>query len=321
LLALVASAAIGICVGGATYALGSAGTEDGWEELGMLLLGAFLGLGAFAIAYVAGLTLAARRAFATGRRILPFVLSLAVPALLVATAMALAAAADSAGADFPRAMGGLAFAGAVVAAPAAFAWSGTTRGRRIIAAALTALTILMVLTTAGQVALTRHQLNVVADRLPLVLFSGNTAEAPFERWRRDQFGTIAITDDVGSIARQGKRARLKYFAPGGVVFITMHTDIGTCRDTTTYTCRTTGTLQGNEIRRYERITEYGAYPRSDAFDVLVYPDGSAVSVNDDASKDWPPQAGNASTMQVLESLVRVDRGQFERATGSKLRLS
>ena len=179
----------------------------------------------------------------------------------------------------------------------------------------------MIATTAGQVVLNRHQLTVVADRLPLVLFAGNTADAPFEGWRRDEFGTLTITHDTGSIAQQGQRAYLKYFAPDGVVFITMHTDIGACRDTAMYTCRTTGAMQGNEIRRYERISEYGSYPRSDAFDVLVYPDGSAVSVNDDASRNWPPSTRNVSTTQVLQSLVRVDRGQFERATGSKLRLS
>lgn len=319
---LVVAGVVGVAVGVVVTALGTAGSDDdGFGELGAFLLGIALGIVAFAATYLGGLAVVARRAFPRGRRILPFVLSLAIPAVVLAVALALAALADSEGTDFPGAMGIVAFIGVAAAAPASFAWAGSRRGRRFLAVGAASLVALMVLSTAAEIGLTRHRLAEVADRMPFVLFAGRSADAPFDGWRRDTFRTITIRDDVGSIAPQGKSAGLKYFAFANVVFVTMHTDIGPCQDRPLYTCRTSGTLQGNEMRRYERVATYGAYPRSDAFDVLVYPDGSAVSVNDDESRNWPRTPRDFTTTQVLQSLVRVDRQQFERATGSKLRLS
>jgi hypothetical protein len=321
LLSLIAAAVVGVCVGAGTYILCSTGNDDGWAELGAFLLGIALGITAFAASHLGGLAVGARRAFPHGHRMLPVVLSLAIPALLLAAAVALAGLADSEGTDFPRAMGIVAFIGAVAAAPASFAWAGGARSRRRLAVGAGALIALMVVSTAAEIGLTRHRLAQVADRMPFVLFAGGSAEAPFDGWRRDAFRTITISDDVGSIAPHGNDAVLKYFASANVVFVTMHTDIGPCQDTPLYTCRTSGTLQGNEIRRYERIAPYGAYPHSDAFDVLVYPDGSAVSVNDDESRNWPRTPRDFTTTQVLQSLVRVDWAQFELATGSTLRLA
>jgi hypothetical protein len=321
-LALIVAVLIGAGVGIVVTALGTAGSDDDrFGELGAFLLGLALGVVAFAATYLGGLAVAARRAFPRGRRILPWVLSLAIPAVVFAAALALECVADLEGTDFPRAIGFVAFVGAFVAAPAAFAWSSTSRGRRLLAVGAAALVALMAVSTAAEIGVTRRQLAEVADRMPLVLFAGRSADAPFDGWRRDTFRTITIGDDDESIAPHGKSAHLKYFASTNVVFVTMHTDIGPCQDTPLYACRTTGTLQGNEIRRYERLAPYGAYPRSDAFDVLVYPDGSAVSVSDDESPNLPRMPRDFTTAQVLQSLVRVDRQQFERATGSTLWLS
>jgi hypothetical protein len=321
-LALIVAVVVGAGVGIVVTGLGTAGSDDdGFGELGAFLLGLALGVVAFAATYLGGLSVAARRAFPPGRRILPWTLSLAIPAALVAFALALGGLADSQGTDYPRALGIMTFIGAVASAPASFTWAAHPRTRRGLALAAASLVALMVVSTAAEIAVTRHQLDQVADRTPFVLFAGRAVNAPFDGWRRDTFRTITIGEDEEPIASHGSSATLKYFAPRNVVFVTMHTDIGPCEDTSLYTCRATGTLQGNEIRRYERITPYDAYPRSDAFDVLVYPDGSAVSVNDNETRNVPGTRPDVTTSQVLQSLVRVDRQQFEHATGATLRLA
>ena len=317
---LAVSGILGVAVGIVVTALGTAGTDDnGFGELGAFLLGAALGVLAFAVTYLVGLAVSARLAFPPGRRALPFALSLAIPALIAAATLTLGAVADSAGTDLPQAVGVMAFIGGVVAAPASFAWAGVKYGRRYLALSAAALAALMVVTTAADIGFTHRQIAKAADRLPLVLFAGASADAPFDGWRRDRFGTVTITDDTRSIAERGQRIYLKYFTPDGVAFLTMHTNIGACQDTTLYTCHTSGTLHGNEIRHYERTSKYGSYPQAGAFDVLVYPDGTAVSVNDESYRAYGTRAGTTTT-QILTSLVRVDRHQFERSTGSKLRV-
>lgn len=317
---LVIAVALGAAVTYFVTATGSAGSDDAWGELGAFLLGLVLGVLAFAVSYLLGLVLAARASLPRGQRVLPVALSVAIPAVVVAAASALSALAGDAGTSFPESIGIVALLGALVAAPFAFAWSATRRGRRRLAIGTAALLVLMTAATGVQVAHARHQVAVAATRVPFVLFAGGTADAPYDGWRRDTFTSTTIRDDVGSIARGGLRAELKYLTDSGVVYVTMHSDIGACLDTDRYTCRVTGTLYGAELRHYERTTPYGSYPQADTFEVLVQPDGSAVSVSgeDPASRapGWPAVLG----ARVLASLVRVDRQQFERATGTRLRL-
>lgn len=311
--------ALGAAVTYLVTATGSAGSDDGFGELGAFLLGLVLGVLTFAVAYLVGLTVAAR-SLPRGQRLLPVTVSLAIPAVVAATATALSAVADDAGARLPEAMGVVAFVGALAAAPAAFAWSATSRGRRRLAIGTAALLVLMGVVTGAQVAYARHQVGVAAARIPFVLFVGGTADAPYEGWRRDTFTTTTISDDVGSIAQGGMRATLRYFTGYGLVTVTMHSDIGPCIDTERYTCRQLGTLQDNEVRRYERVTEYGGYPQSDTFEVLVRPEGSAVSVSEEGPSRRRPDPAAVPARQVLSDLVAVDREQFERATHSRLRL-
>jgi hypothetical protein len=318
---LMAATGLGAGTGAGIYAVGARGNQgDGWGALGAFLLGIAVGMIAFVITYVVGLVLAAGRVFPPGRRLLPVTLSLAIPALVAATTLALTAVAENASARSTtgqHVMTAVAFLGSLAAAPAAFAWAGSPKRRRGLAIATAALTVLMVGATVSGVRVAQHQLDETAKDLPLVLFTGGTATAPFDGWRRDEFSRTTITDDTVPFAEQGKATYLKYFAPRRVVFLTMHTHVGACETTTRYTCRTTGSLSGNELRRYDRIARYGSYPRSAAFHVLVYPDGSAVSVNVEDSIGNGIQTDPA---QVLANLVRVDRRAFEHATGAPLRL-
>ena len=318
---LIAATGVGVGTGAGIYAIGARGNQgDGWGALGAFLLGLAVGIIAFVVTYVVGLVLAAARVFPLGRRILPVTLSLAIPALVAATTLALTAVAENASArstSGQQVMTTIAFLGSLVAAPASFAWAGSRRGRRGLAIGTAALVVLMVGATSASVVVARDQLDETANRLPLVLFTGGTATAPFDNWRPDHFSRTTITADSDPFVQRGKAAYLKYMGPGGVVFVTMHTNVGTCGTTARYTCRTTGSLRGNELRRYDRIARYGSYPRSAAFDVLVYPDGSGVSVNDEG----PSGHGiRTEPTQVFASLVRVDRDAFERATDALLRL-
>jgi hypothetical protein len=318
LLVLLVAAVVGTCVGGGIYLLGSSDSDDGWAELGALLMGVAGGVVAFVVAYICGLVLAARRAFGRGGRMLPVSLSFALPAELAAVLAVGAAVSQALGTDLPRAAAVVAVLGSLVAAPTAFAWAGTSTGRRRLVIAMAALTVLVVVVTAVGVALGRVELRQTADRLPLVVFRGGTAAAPFDGWRRDELSSIRITDDASPFAKTGQQAAaLKYFTREGFAFLTMHTGVAPCQDTALYTCRTSGTLRGAEVRRYDRIAEFGSYPSSAAFDMLVYPDGTGVSVNTETRVALP----GTTPVRLLESLVRVDRDTFEQATGAALRLN
>jgi hypothetical protein len=318
---LLVAGLAGAAVGAATYALGKSGSDNGWEQLGAFLLGIVLGLVTFGATYFTGLVLAARRAFTRGRRVLPVVLALAIPAGIAALATVLGTWVERSGSN--SAVLGLAAAAGVLAAPsAAFAWSGTRRTRQRLALATGALVCVMLAVTAASIALRDRAVDAAAKRLPLVLFDGTTAEAPIVGLRRDTFTTITIThgvSDTDGIDPGSEHVHLRYFAQAGFVYLTMHSGIGPCHTSPSYTCRVTGELWGNEIRHYDRLVDRGYYPHAASFDVLVYPDGRAVSVTDDGYRQGPGQLQVPAT-QLMERLVRVDRRQFERATGSRLRL-
>jgi hypothetical protein len=147
------------------------------------------------------------------------------------------------------------------------------------------------------------------EELPLVLFDGTSAESPFPNWKRDAFSRTVVQSE-SAFAPDGHEAYLKYFSAPGVVFITMRTDVGECSPTLLrgYTCQVVGTLPAGELRHYLSPEQFPTYNRE--FFVLVYADGSGVSVNVDGLQ-LPAQ-------NVLARLQRVDRKTFEGATNSEV---
>lgn len=306
LLVFAIAAATATIAGFATYALASAGKEsEGFEALGWALLGAIVGLVIGVGVTIAGLIVSAQRLFLPGHRGAPVALALLGPAIAFALAMAVATYLPGAA---PPVLFLLSLAG--LAAPSlAFLWCGTTaptqavllRGGGVLAA------LVVVAFLIGYVVSDAREDAVVAD-LPLVLFDGTTAETPYG-WRRDAFTTTAVRSET-AFAPEGHEAYLKYFAPGGVAFLTMRTEVGECspRPVRNYTCRVLGALSAGELRSYVTTGSYASHPDSAEFLVLVYPDGSGVSMNVD-----PVQT---SGQDVLSRLQRVDRERFEAATGA-----
>ena len=164
-------------------------------------------------------------------------------------------------------------------------------------------------------------LGLAAAETPLVLFGGTTADPGFPGWRRDQFATLRLRPSH-SFTDRGHEGYLKYFTPSGVTFVTMHTDAGDCAATApAYTCSTAGELPDGELRSYVRTASYGTYPQADGYLALVYPDGSAVSVDVEPGPYDDPAESLAQARSVLASLERVDRDRFEDQAGTSLSLS
>lgn len=318
-LAVLVGAAVAGVLGGAVVGLASysgTGEGDDWSELGAILLGLVAGLVVFGVSYVVGLVLAARRAFPDGRRALPVVLAFGIPAAFGALVIGLRDVAEQLDADLVPAVGVVVGLAVIAAAPLAFGLAGTAAGRRRLTVILAAAAVLVVAVSGVGIGVERARTSRVVAQLPLVLFDGRTADAPFAGWRRDVFSTVWVNESRRTFTEKGHSAYLKYLSGGGAVFVTMYTEVGACTDTTAYLCRVVGTADGGEQRTYTRVARYGSYPRSASFAVLAYPDGSAVSV--DAPE--PGRTTATSPDEVLRSLVRVDRQTFERATGSALRV-
>jgi hypothetical protein len=325
LLALLA-AAIASVLGGAVVAAvsysGSTGDRDDWSELGAILLGLVAGVVVFAVAYVAGLVLTARRAFPPGRRVVPVALALGIPVGLTVFALAVSGVAAMSEADLPP-PAGLPVAVAVLAAgPLAFAWGNSAVGRRRLLVAVAAVAALVVGIAGVGIGVERARTSRIVAQLPLVLFEGRTADAPFAEWRRDEFKSAWVTENRRTFTDQGHSAYLKYLSRGAAIFVTMYTEVGPCMDTLDYLCRVEGTVDGGEQRTYTRVGQYGSYPRSATFAVLAYSDGGAVSVNGlERGRQFPASSDFLTRPdEVLRSLVRVDRETFESATGSALRV-
>jgi len=145
---------------------------------------------------------------------------------------------------------------------------------------------------------------VVAD-LPLVLFDGATADPPIPGWQHPPSATIDVRSK-GAFAPEGHEAYLTYFAPAGIIYIAMRTHIGDCSPDVVrrYTCEVVGSLPDGELRSYALVGEGTSFPPdSSEFIVVVYADGSGVSVSlDDVERDVGEEA--------LAQLRRVDREQF-----------
>jgi hypothetical protein len=282
-LVVLVGAAVASVLGGAVVAFvslsGSTGDRDDWSELGAILLGLFAGVVVFAVSYVAGLVLAARRAFPPGRRVVPVALALGIPVGMTVFAVAVSGVAAMSEADLPPAAA-LPVALAVLAAgPLAFTWGDSAAGRRRLLVAVVAVAALVVGIAGVGIGVERARTSRIVADLPLVLFEAGTADAPFAGWRRDDFTSVWVTENHRTFTEQGHSAYLKYLSRGAAIFVTMYTEVGPCADTSDYVCRVEGTANGGEQRTYTRVAPYGSYPRSTSFAVLVYSDGSAVSVN------------------------------------------
>jgi MFS family permease len=323
LLALAAACAAGGVAGGVLglVLMARASESDGWAALGAFVAGLVLGVSVAAVAYVLALVVAARLLFPAGRRAGPVLLALLGPVAVTSIGAALLAPLR------PTAAGAsVAFALFVAAAagcgPAAFVWCGASGRLRRAAVAVVAVPAL----AAGAVAGVAHVVGQareerVVARVPLVLFDGDTADPDLAGWRRDAFDDVVLRP-AGGFTDRGREGYLKYFTPSGVTFVTMHTDAGDCSAPAAgYTCARAGALPAGELRRYLRSTPYGSYPRSAGYLALVYPDGSAVSVNvstEQGSLDGPALE---PARALLGSLQRVARGRFEDRTDARVTLA
>jgi hypothetical protein len=315
--AVAAGAVVGLAVGYVTLA--AASDSDGWAELGAFVFGAIVGLVAFAAAYCAGLVLAGRRAFPPGRRTVPVTLALGLPVAFALLVMILNGVVASLDTELTPATGIVAGLAVLAAGPLAFAWSDTAAGLRRLLVTAGVMGVVVVIVAAAGIGADRVRTNRVVAQLPLVLFDGQTAQAPFQGWRHSEGRALWVTEGIGTFTDRGHSAYLTYLTPTGVAYVTMHTEVGPCRATEEYSCRVVGSLKGNEERVYTREPSYTRYLRSPQYLVVVHADGSAVSVSGLESRRAGVTAVT-SPEQVLERLERVDRRTFERETGLTLRM-
>lgn len=312
LLVFAAAAAAAAVSGFGTYALISQGREgEGFESLGWAIVGAGVAVVVGLVVTIVGLVVVARRLFLPGHRAVPVVLAVAGPVVLFVLAGGLTVL-------FPGGSAPL-FAGILpliaLATPSlAFLWSGSTAPTRgtllrvsggVAAVVVVGSLVLYVVADARE--------DKVAAELPLVLFDGTTTDSPYPDWRRDAFGTTVVRSETAFVP-EGHEAYLKYFTGTGVAFLTMRSDVGECSPTPVrdYTCQVVGALPAGILRSYRTQVGYHVYPDSAEFLVLVYPDGSGVSVNVDGS--------SIPAQDILARLQRVDREKFEAATQSEFSL-
>ncbi len=319
LLALATGMAIGAAAGTGVglLALAAASPGDDWASLGAFLVGAVAGLAVSAAAYLAALVMAARRLFPAGRRAAPVLLTLLGEVAVAGYgAMLLAVQRPTSGGWTSLVLLLAVTAGGC--GPAAFLGVGTSgRPRRTALAAVAGSALVAGLVVTGSGILAQARTDRVADEMPLVLFDGTTADPAYPGWRRDAFTSLLVRP-AHSFTEHGHEGYLKYFAPAGVVFVTMHTDAGDCdAPAPEYTCSALGPTSAGQLRSYARTTPDGSYPRADRFLAVVYPDGSAVSVNV-AAGSGPGAIGADQATAVLGALRRVDRARFEDRTGSRL---
>ena len=309
LLALAAAAIVAIPVGFLAYAALDPGSEA-FEALGAALLAAGFALLIAVVLTVVGLVVAARRLFLPGHRVVPVLLSVVAPP-------ALAALLAGVGGLLPDDATGViaAISLALLLVPSVvFTWWGSTAATRarVVRVAGGVAAVIVVGSLLLYVVSDAREDRVVKD-LPLVLFDGNSEQAPFPSWIRDNFTTTVIRGE-SAFAPEGHEVYHKYMTAKGVAFITMRTDVGECSPTTVreYTCQVIGSLPDGELRSYRSTAEYQSYPDAAEFVVLVYDDGSGVSVNTDGT--------DVSAQDVLAQLQRVDRETFQDATHAGMEL-
>jgi hypothetical protein len=306
LLVFAAAAAAAAVTGVGTYVLLSDGKDggEGFEALGWALLGAIVAVIVGLTVTVVGLIVLARRLFLPGHRVAPVVLALIGPFVPLVLGGALATVFAG---NLPVVLGFPLTLAALAAPSLAFLWCGSAapsqrtllRGGAVLAAVIVVGSlVLYVMQDARE--------DKAIEELPLVLFDGTTAESPFPSWKRDAFSTNAVHSET-AFAPDGHEAYLKYFTAPGVAFITMRSDVGECSPTLLrgYTCRIVGSLPAGTLRSYHSSEQFPTYSRD--LLVLVYPDGSGVSVNVDGLQQPAPD--------VLARLQRVDRKTFEAAAG------
>lgn len=313
LLVFAAAAAAAAVTGVGTYCLLSAGKDGGkgFEALGWALLGAIVAAIVGLTITVVGLTVVARHLFLPGHRVAPVVLALIGPFVPLVLGGALPAIFSG---YLPGVLGVPLTLAALAAPSLAFLWCGSAAPsqRTLLLGGAVLAAVIAVGSLVLYVVIDAREDKAI-EGLPLVLFDGTTAESPYA-WKRDAFSTTVVRSKT-AFAPGGHEAYLKYFSAPGVVFITMRSDAGECSPTMLrgYTCQVVGTLPAGILRSYHSPEKYSSYPINKEFLVLVYPDGSGVSVNVDGLQQ-PAQ-------DVLARLQRVDRKTFERATGAKLSMN
>ena len=312
---LVVAGVAALACGLLTFHVAPRDGTDGWAELGAYLLALAVGVLALVVAYVVGIVVAARHAFAAGRRALPVAAALVLPAALVGLT---AIVAQVTPVPIWPPVYVVAGAAALAAGPAAFAWTGSRTGQRRLGVAILAVVVLVTTGAVGSTAAGAAATARAAQTLPLVLFDGRSADAPFDGWRRDPFSRNGIEPGTSPF-EGGQQTYLKYFTREGVVFITMHSRAVACADTAEYRCTVVEDLAEGQLRRYTRTSGYGYYPRGAVIDAVVHADGTAVSVQGPDTSSPDPVAAGESSRTVLEALRRVDRQAYEAATGAPLR--
>jgi len=296
---------IGVGAGFVAWTLLDPDSSGGFEALGDAILAAGFGALVALVVTVIGLVAVGRRLFQPGHRVVPVLLALVAPPALLALAAAIAGVLPQ---DVAWILSALTPALLLVPSVVFTWWGSVGPTRTQLARAAGAVAVVVVLGSLLLYVVSDAREDQVADDLPLVLFDGSSAEAPFAGWTRDPF-TATVIRPGSAFAPDGHEAYLKYGTPTGVVFVTMRTDVGECSPTPVgeYTCQVVGSLPAGELRSYRTDQTYPSYPDSPEFVVLVYDDGSGVSLNTEGT-DIPAQ-------DVLARLERVDREAFEDATG------
>lgn len=322
LLALVVGLGTGGLAGflvGAVMVSGADGS-DGWAAIGGLIAGAVVATATTVAAYLAALLSAGRRLFPRGRRARPVGSALlGLVGVVGYGALLLAVIRDSSSGWtlLVLCLG----AAAVACGPVAFVWWGAPEQRPAAAAILLGLLLGAGVVVVVTNALAASATDQVAERLPLVLFDGETADPAYPGWRRDRFSVQEVAPARSGLTPGGHESVLKYVTPAGVTFLRMHTDAGDCSaPPRAYTCTDAGALPQGRLRRYLPLGYSPAAALPEVYLMVVYPDGSSVSVNLEGGRFAAGQLTEAEGREVLGALRRVDRGRFEERLGAPLEL-
>ena len=187
--ATAGAAVVGVLVGLATYAIvvGAESESDGWAELGGIVFGAILGLGASVLGYVVLTAAGVYRVQPAGERWRPIVALLALPVGLSLPGAAASAVVDRYAPEPLAAAGSLLLFVAVVIAIGVVATVVTPQAALRVVAPLAVLSVVLFVVTAmvGSAA-ERQDTRAAIQRIgTLPLIDGERLDEPFPGWELD----------------------------------------------------------------------------------------------------------------------------------------
>ncbi|MEV8509900.1 hypothetical protein AB0368_34450 [Actinoplanes sp. NPDC051475] len=308
-LALVTAAAVGTVVGGVLAYLLATNAHDRWSDIGAYLIGTLIGVVVGVVGYVAALIFAAGRMFPAGRRAVPVVLTLLGHAVVggVVSVLGVVLRPTEAG---EAAIAVLVALAALGCGPAVFLRFGATgRARRVaVPAVAVILAVTSVVAVVAHVARRADDARVLAQ-MPFVLFGGDTADPAYPGWQRDRSTEMLLWRPY-DLSERGRQGDLKYSIGSQTVALTMYTEVGDCATPVNqYTCAAAGSLPAGQLRLYRL-----SYAPEAAL-VLVFQDGSGVSVEVNTDSRLSSGIDLEQARGVLGDLRRVNRARFEERTG------